>query len=108
MATYLMGEEARNKIFDDASRIWGEIPQVHVAVEELAELIQATCKHFFRGKSIEESGIIGELADAQIMIDQLIRLLPGDIDQEVSNMIDYKLNRTKKRLVMTVYAQEQQ
>ena len=55
------------EIFIDAIRVFGEKEQEEVAIEEMAELIQAiTHKH--RGR---EHNIAEEIADVEIMLEQL-------------------------------------
>lgn len=102
MARYLMGNVERNRIFDEAIQTWGVIPQVNVAVEEFSELTKALCKYFYRGKSLDDSELIGELADARIMIDQVERILElyvdPDIQSKIEAVIDEKLQRVEERI----------
>jgi NTP pyrophosphatase (non-canonical NTP hydrolase) len=88
--------EHKNTLYDMASSRWGAVAQAQMACEECGELIQAVSKCFFRGKSIEKSDIITELADVTIMIEQLTRILGAEAAVEAE--IDRKLNRLEARL----------
>lgn len=70
--------------------------QVIVAIEELSELQKELCKSL-RGKTNKEN-IIEEMADCIIMINQM-QLYFGISDKELNQLIVYKLNRTKERLL---------
>ena len=73
---------------------YGKDSQVLVAIEEMSELTKELCKYFRRYDRRNE--IIEELADAEIMLEQLKCLF--DIHTEVSNEIDYKLERQLRRI----------
>ena len=65
-----------------------------IAIEEMSELTKELCKYFRRFDRKKE--IVEEVADAQIMLEQLIELfgIEGDVDK----MVDYKLNRQIRRM----------
>ena len=73
---------------------YGKEHQVLIAIEEMSELTKELCKYFRRYDRKKE--IIEEVADAQIMLEQLIELF--GINNEVDRMIDYKLNRQIRRM----------
>ena len=73
---------------------YGREHQVLIAIEEMSELTKELCKYFRRYDRKKE--IIEEVADAQIMIEQLIELF--GINNEVDRMVDYKLNRQIRRM----------
>lgn len=73
---------------------YGKEHQVLIAIEEMSELTKELCKYFRRYDRKKE--IIEEVADAQIMLEQLIELF--SINNEVDRMIDYKLNRQIRRM----------
>ena len=73
---------------------YGREHQVLIAIEEMSELTKELCKYFRRYDRKKE--IIEEVADAQIMLEQLIELF--DINNEVDRMVDYKLNRQIRRM----------
>ncbi len=73
---------------------YGREHQVLIAIEEMSELTKELCKYFRRYDRKKE--IIEEVADAQIMLEQLIELF--GINNEVDRMIDYKLNRQIRRM----------
>ena len=72
--------------------------QVVVAIEELSELQKELCKSL-RGKTNKEN-IIEEMADVIIMINQM-QMYFKISDEELHKEINYKLNRTKERLLTT-------
>ena len=59
------------------------------AIEELGELIEAI-------KSNDINNLIDEVADAKIMLEQIIHTYV--IYDEVESRYDYKIKRTKERL----------
>lgn len=73
---------------------YGREHQVLIAIEEMSELTKELCKYFRRFDRKKE--IVEEVADAQIMLEQLIELfgIEGDVDK----MVDYKLNRQFRRM----------
>lgn len=73
---------------------YGRESQVLIAIEEMSELTKELCKYFRRYDRKKE--IIEEVADAQIMLEQIIELF--GINNEVDRMVDYKLNRQIRRM----------
>ena len=68
--------------------------QILIAIEEMSELTKELCKYkrgFIRPKAICE-----EIADVNIMIQQLIELY--GMEKEVLESIDYKLERQLRRI----------
>lgn len=76
------------------ANFYGIDSQSLIAIEEMSELTKELCKDQ-RGYD-RNKGIIEELADVSIMIEQLIALY--DCKKEVSDMIDYKVNRQLRRM----------
>ena len=84
-------------ILEKAIEKYGE-KQLDQAQEELAELIVAISKYKRNENKFTISNVIEEIADVNIMIKQVMRLL--DIEEfEVKNEEISKLNRLKKRLL---------
>lgn len=73
---------------------YGKDNQVLIAIEEMSELTKELCKYFRRFDRDKE--IIEEIADAEIMLEQLKCLF--DIHTQVSDKIDYKLERQIRRI----------
>ena len=73
---------------------YGLKSQSLIAIEEMSELTKELCKDN-RGYD-RDKDIIEELADVSIMIEQLINLY--DCQDDVSKMIDYKLERQLRRM----------
>lgn len=84
-------------VYQMALEQWGYAAQANQAQEELGELIVAISKHFFRGKGIEDSGIVGELADVSIMVDQLVHML--GVSAEVEAARKFKMDRLLNRIL---------
>lgn len=85
----------KTRIFKELIDKYGD-KQVIVAIEELSELQKELCK-YLRGKGNVDN-ITEELADAQIMINQMQMLF--EIDSYVlEQKIDEKVLRTKERLL---------
>lgn len=82
-------------IFEQLIDKYGD-KQVVVAIEELSELQKELCKAL-RDKTNKEN-IIEEMADVIIMINQM-QMYFKISDEELHKEINYKLNRTKERLL---------
>lgn len=87
----------RNAVLVDAVQTWGAEAQQQMMVEEMSELTKALCK-LYRArteadaeKAVED--IREEMADVQIMLDQMKILFGGIEDQEGK-----KLDRLARRL----------
>lgn len=65
-----------------------------MAIEEMAELIQAICKDF-RGK-LDLLNVIEETADVKIMMEQLEILY--SIPEPLADAIDTKIHRLRQRV----------
>lgn len=91
-------------IYQDAINRYGEDPQIDMAIEEMSELTKALLKHRRAvknpaGYDFEKTkqNIIEEIADVQIMIEQLILMF--NCDDEVNQIITKKTERLDKRLI---------
>lgn len=82
------------------------VMQLNVCVEELAELQQVICKAIRmngHGKSVRKTGaeiragIIEEMADVRIMLEQ-VRLIMNISYQEISAVMDQKIERTLRQM----------
>lgn len=75
---------------------YGKNKQVGQAIEEMAELTIELNKNINRNKD-NETEIILEIADVQIMLAQLVMIY--DIDPEkLQGAVEYKLLRQKERI----------
>ena len=94
-----MTSERRKEIESRAIRTYGEQPQVDVTIEEMSELTKAILKYRRAENKNKneaeylEDDIIEEIADVQIMLDQM-RIIFGD----TSSQEEYKLNRLWARM----------
>ena len=85
----------KTRIFKELIDKYGD-KQVIVAIEELSELQKELCKYLRGNVNIEN--ITEELADVQIMIEQMQMLFNIDSYDLVRKM-DEKVLRTKERLL---------
>jgi NTP pyrophosphatase (non-canonical NTP hydrolase) len=67
------------------------------AIEEMGELTQAIVKVYRNGLDNERDGLIEELADVQIMIEQLDYLLG---DSQINKVKEYKIDRQLNRIAL--------
>lgn len=81
----------KSEVYKKAIREYGEYAQLDVAIEEMAELMQAISK-FKRGKShnVEE-----EVADVEIMIEQLKIIFDS---KKIEQIKREKIDRLEQRL----------
>lgn len=84
---------------------YGEQKQRRQLVEECAELIQALTKMERAGEQYPSnelhSAILAvreEIADVEIMLEQIKNVLPTNCETEIKRIIDYKLNRQLERM----------
>ncbi len=89
-----MDYSERANIYHEAINKWGDFAQKLMAIEEMAELIQALCKDF-RGK-LDLLNVIEETADVKIMMEQL-EILFGT-SEAVEAAMDTKIDRLRGRL----------
>lgn len=89
--------DARKAVYEHAIDTYGIKPQLLMAIEEMSELTKALCK-YFRDENIDLTQIADETADVTIMLEQL-RLI-FDLNDEVCEHIDMKVNRLAGRLGM--------
>jgi len=82
------------KIYAEALQMWGKESQICMAIEEMAELIQAINK-YYRNKVTLES-VAEEVADVEITLEQLKEIF--SISEQVSKHKKEKLNRLKTRI----------
>lgn len=77
---------------------YGEDRQTNLAMEELAELIQAINKvKRYPDKKERRNRLIEEIGDVKIMLDQL-QLIYNITDDEIDKSINYKLRRSMERI----------
>lgn len=90
----------RAKIYQDALLKWGMDSQINMAIEEMAELISAL-QHYRRkeswGHHSTMEDIVDEIADVEIMIEQL-KYMFGIDNLKLSAIQDKKLHRVKELL----------
>lgn len=94
----IMTKDERLAIYKRAVKHFGQDSQIVKLIEELAELQQMLCKFLISDSKFERGKLIDEMADANIMIEQITDNLM--IDDEVKTRIDYKLLNLLKRLQM--------
>ena len=72
-----MNIEDRYALYEKAILKWGKRSQIDMAIEESGELIVALSKRFrnHNGSTIDD--IIGEIADVEIMLEQMKLIFPS-------------------------------
>ncbi len=94
-------EAAASQLYNQAISKWGEVPQLMMAMEESAELIQAVSK-LLRNKAGAENHLAEEMADVTIMLEQVILILErrgiSDIRSQIAKERENKLQRLAERL----------
>lgn len=75
---------------------YGTKVQQDIAIEELAELQKAVLKHRRYGNKETEQAIIDEIADVEIMLEQLKIIY--SCHKDVEKRIEYKIEREIKRI----------
>lgn len=84
-------------IYERLRAKFGEENQLTKAIEELAELQKEVCKCIYAGINTDINNLIEEMADVQIMIEQIIHIY--EIDQkDIQEAKVKKLIRTEKML----------
>ncbi len=83
------------KILDQAIKKWGEGAQVLKAIEEFSELNVELAKY---ANGLDCDGLIGELADATIMIEQLSRIFCIHNNKDLCDTIKRKMRRLVKKI----------
>lgn len=83
------------EIMKSAIKTFGPQLQTVVAIEEMSELQKELTK-FLRGNG-KKKNLTEEVADALIMITQ-VQIIYGIGDEDVREVMDYKLNRLRERV----------
>jgi len=76
---------------------WGERAQLEMAQEESTELALAVRKHIRKGNDQTFQDLAGEIADVEIMIEQM-KIMFKPLQNEVTSIKMEKLIRLEKRL----------
>jgi NTP pyrophosphatase (non-canonical NTP hydrolase) len=87
------------QVLEHAIAKYGEKAQLVQACEELAELTQAVSKAYRFGLGATWNELAEEMADVEIMLEQLYLMLPR-LREDVPLWKDNKLARLKKRIDM--------
>lgn len=97
-----MTEQERQELLTRAVKTWGESSQVDIAIEEMSELTKALCKiRRARNSADRPTAIINaveEIADVQIMLDQLRIIYARTASSMEKSIAEAKLKRLASRL----------
>jgi len=88
--------EQRKQLYKQAIETWGDRAQLEMAQEEATELALAI-RRLIRGKDGALEELIGEIADVEIMIEQIKYMTPH-ITNDIETTKDFKLERLRGRL----------
>lgn len=86
-----------NQIYQDALELWGKDAQIDMCIEEMAELTHALLS-YRRGREGSIGKLLEELADVEIMIEQMKLIFNPLSSFEVEDFKEGKLNRLAKRV----------
>ena len=84
-------------IYDRTIEKWGHRSQLEMAQEEATELALAVRKHIRKNDEDSWLDMCYEIADVEIMIEQIKRMFPSSISA-IEQAKSYKLERLEKRL----------
>lgn len=91
--------EKRQNEYARAINIWGTYSQMEMALEETIELSLAIRKILRNNNDKTLQDLVGEVADVKIMIEQIELIMKDEnFSSKVSQVMDYKINRLRKRL----------
>lgn len=82
----------RLEVYAEAIYFYGTKTQIIVAIEEMSELIKELTKNL-RG---EKENIVEEIADVEIMLEQLIFM--KNLRKAIDEVKDFKVNRLIKKI----------
>lgn len=95
-----MTNTERTELLTRAIRVYGEPAQIDMAIEEMSELTKALCKvkraHGGPETTAAIGNIIEEIADVQIMLDQLRIIFGSDAGTEEEAKLERLAGRLKK------------
>jgi NTP pyrophosphatase (non-canonical NTP hydrolase) len=83
----------KSELYKKARELWGVSSQIDMAVEECCELVVAI-SHWKRGRA-GDGKVAEEIADVEIMCEQLRCLLPNE---EIDAWKEAKLTRLEERI----------
>lgn len=91
-----MTVQQRKTLYQKAIDTWGDRAQLEMAQEEATELALAIRK-LIRGKENAVAELVSEMADVEIMIEQIKFMSPHWV-MAIESEKDFKLNRLNDRL----------
>lgn len=95
-----MTSTERTELLTRAIRVYGEPAQIDMAIEEMSELTKALCKvkraHGGPETTAAIGNVIEEIADVQIMLDQLRIIFGSDAGAEEEAKLERLAGRLKK------------
>ncbi len=92
----MMIKSERNELYRNAYSLWGKEKQFNMLMEECAELIQACNKELRFENTASMRGLVNELADVEIMVEQIKHM--EFMDDAVAMVKSQKLQRLKQVL----------
>lgn len=99
MKDTMEGSGVVKRLLCEAIDRWGSDRQLIKCCEEMAELTQAICKRFDQGpgNDFDQEAVVEELADVEIMLEQLRIIMDVDSEME-ARWRERKLRRLMVRL----------
>ena len=90
-------EKHRKTMFEAISK-WGENKQTDMLHEEIGELLQAINKHKRKNSLENRENLLEEIADVEIMLEQLKLIVAGSAHSAVEDYKERKLERLREKL----------
>jgi len=91
--------ELQLKIMKNAVNKFGKSAQEDMVIEEFSELIKAILKYRRNECNQNLQNIVEEIADCEIMLNQIKTLFYGDLTKDVENIVSQKLMRLQLRVL---------
>ncbi|WP_428067363.1 hypothetical protein [Chryseobacterium gambrini] len=99
-----MDLQERQEVYSAAIEKWGSTAQIEMLQEESTELALAARKFMRKGNPETYNSLIGELADVEIMIEQMKLMFPS-AETEINLQKDFKINRLKGRIETNTFTE---
>ncbi len=96
-------QEKAREVLRFAIATYGQLNQLNQVQEELAELV-VSISHF-RRERVDENKVIGEVADVEIMLEQLKLILGPETEKRLHTARAAKLRRLEYRIACKDSAQ---
>jgi len=91
------------ELYERALKKWGIEAQVSMAIEEMAELTVELCHSLRQNKFVAPTKVLEELADVQIMVEQLTLIFSSEIFDGQARKEEFEVYRRQKLQKLKMY-----